>query len=103
MQQPKSPLLDRHELNSRDERLRFSEECMVLDHIKPLYPKVNEVLRRFDIDGRNLDPADFYDVVAEQFNSAAFVPYSCVLPDLHEDYAVFFPLPFPDDYRMSPV
>ena len=77
---------------------------MVLDHVKPLYLKVNEVLRRFELDGRNSDnvPADFYDVVVEQFNNAAFVPYSRVLPDLHEDYAVSFPLPFPNDYRMSP-
>jgi hypothetical protein len=85
------------------DRLRFVE-CMVLDHIKPLYLKANEVMTRHQLDGRNSDnvPPDFYDVVTGQFNDPSFAPYSRVLPDLHEDFAVAICLPLPDDYRMSP-
>ena len=87
----------------KNDRLRFVE-CMVLDHIKPLYLKVNEVMNRRQLDGRNSDnvPADFYNVVTQQFNDPSFAPYSRVLPDLHEDFACPIYLPFPDDYRMSP-
>jgi hypothetical protein len=87
----------------KNDRLRFVE-CMVLDHIKPLYLKVNEVMNRHQLDGRNSNnvPPDFYDVVTEQFNDPSFAPNSHVLPELHEDFACPIYLPFPDDYRMSP-
>ena len=56
------------------------------------------------MDGQNSDniPKDFYDVVVEQFNNAAFTPYSPLLPDLHNDFAAVFPLPF-NDYIMTPA
>jgi hypothetical protein len=90
-------------LTRKNDRIRFVE-CMALDHIKPLYLKVNEVFRRHELDGRNSDniPKDFYDVVVEQFNNAAFTPYSRLLPDLHNDFEARFLLPF-DDYVMTPA
>ena len=90
-------------LTRKNDRIRFVE-CMTLDHIKPLYMKVNEVFTRQELDGRNSDnvPKDFYDVVAEQFNNTAFTPYSRLLPDLHDDFAARFTLPF-DDYVMTPA
>ena len=56
------------------------------------------------MDGRNSDniPKDFYDVVVEQFNNAAFTPCSRLLPDLHNNFAAVFALPF-DEYVMTPA
>ena len=84
-------------LTRKNNRIQFVE-CMTLDHVKPFYLKVNEVFQRHELDGRNSDniPKDFYDVVVEQFNNAAFTPYSRLLPDLHNDFAAVFPLPFDD-------
>ena len=69
-----------------DRMMRFIE-CMALDNVKTLYLKVNECMARYEMDVRNSDniPKDFYDVVCEEFNDAMFIPYSRVLPGLHED------------------
>ena len=67
--------------------MRFVE-CMVLDEVKPLYLKVNEVLTRYEMDGRNASNVvdDFYDVVTQAFNNPEYKPMSHVLPDSHEEF-----------------
>jgi hypothetical protein len=59
------------------DRMRFVE-CMALDTVKPYYLKVNEVMTRYEMDGRNSDNVepDFYDRVSEEFNKTDFVPFS---------------------------
>ena len=59
------------------DRMRFVE-CMVLDTVKPLYLKVNEVMTRYELDGRNSRNAnnDFYDQICCEFNNSSFVPMS---------------------------
>ena len=57
--------------------MRFVE-CMVLDTVKSLYLNANEVLIRYQMDGRNLNNVepDFYDRVSAVFNDATFIPMS---------------------------
>jgi hypothetical protein len=77
---------------------------MVLDTVKPLYFKVNECMERYELDGRNSNNIveDFYDSISREFNNEAFTPYSRPLPDLHDDFAEAMPLPFSNDYTMTP-
>jgi hypothetical protein len=77
---------------------------MVLDTVKPLYFKVNECMEKYELDGRKAVniPDDFYDVVTREFNNEAFTPYSRPRPDLHDDFAEAMPLPFSNDYTMTP-
>jgi hypothetical protein len=65
---------------------------------------VHEVMTRQELDGRNTTnvPTDFYDEVTKVFNDASFVPLSCRLPELHEDFAESFELPLSGEFRMTP-
>jgi hypothetical protein len=47
-------------------------------------------------------PDNFYDAETREFNKKAFTPYSQPLPDLHDDFAEAMPLPFSNDYTMTP-
>jgi hypothetical protein len=77
---------------------------MVLDVVKPLYLASQQVLLRYEMDGRKSATAapDFYDVVTKAFNDASFIPTSRCLPDLHPEFAERYELPLHDDYLMTP-
>jgi hypothetical protein len=87
----------------KTDRLRFVE-CMVLDAVKPLYLSSQQVLLRYEMDGRKSSTAapDFYEIVSDAFNDATFVPTSRCMPDLHPDFAEAIQLPLHDDYLMTP-
>ena len=87
----------------KNDHLRFVE-CMVLDHIKPLYLKVNEVMRRYEMDGCNSPNVapDFYDEISSTFKDTDFIPQSRYLPDLHSDFSDVFLLPVTTTYTMNP-
>ena len=86
----------------KSDRMRFVE-CMALDSVKPLYLRVNEVMTRYEMDGRNSDNVlpDFYDRVSEEFNNPDYAPTSWYLPDLYDDFAVCEELLRPEDYTMT--
>ena len=90
-------------VSRKSDRLRFIE-CMVLDVVKPLYLASQQVLLRYEMDGRKSTTAapDFYDVVTEAFNDASFIPRTRCLPDLHPEFAERHELPLHDDYLMTP-
>jgi hypothetical protein len=87
----------------KTDRLRFVE-CMVLDTVKPLYLSSQQVLLRYEMDGRKSSTAspDFYDVVSDAFNDTTFNPTSRCLPELHPDFIESIQLPLHDDYLMTP-
>ena len=99
----KQPASSSRTTSQRNDRMRFVE-CMVLDLVKPLYLRVNEVMTRYQMDGRNSERAepDFFDVESDLFNDPSFVPLSRYLPDLHSDYSQRFLLPLEEDYLMKP-
>ena len=86
----------------KNDRMRFVE-CMVLDSVKPLYLKVNEVMTRHEMDGRNSTNVqhNFYDRVCEEYNTTSFVPVSRLLPDLHPDFENAYDLPLSEEYLMT--
>jgi hypothetical protein len=90
-------------VSRKSDRLRFIE-CMVLDVVKPLYLASQQVLLRYEMDGRKSATAapDFYDVVTTAFNDASFIPTSRYLPDLHPEFAERHELPLHEDYLMTP-
>jgi hypothetical protein len=90
-------------VSRKSDRLRFIE-CMVLDVVKPLYLASQQVLLRYEMDGRKSATAapDFYDVVTKAFNDASFIPKSRCLPDLHPEFAESYELPLYEDYLMTP-
>ena len=89
-------------VSRKTDRMQFVE-CMAHCTIKPLYMRVNEVLTRYEMDGRNSDNVapDFYDAVVLLFNDSTFTPTSLSYCDLHEDFVKSYDLPKNKDYDMT--
>lgn len=83
------------------DRLRLIHS-LVSDTCRPLYLQINDLPNRQELDARNSDvrEPDFFDVVTEVFNDESIVYKSCVLPDLHEDFAQQFDITL-SDFRLS--
>jgi hypothetical protein len=71
------------------DRLRWIIAIDVCGDIREAYLKLQDVLSREQLDGRNSDNAamDFHDLITVKFNDDSWVPETNPIPDLHSFFA----------------
>lgn len=78
-----------------DDRIRLIE-AFLSDQAKPHMQSIQECFTRQQLDARNSDvaPKDYFDIVADVFNDAQWIPRTKAYPDLHPELADPRDVPF---------